>query len=173
MSKQGRIPFEPNSNKKAKEPKKTASPPVASERAGKQNNARQNKNTVTPSNSKNLSSQDSLGIPEEVNRRIIRRAALFCGIPTAMGIGTFIASYIVVSRHIFDLPTSAVVLVSMLFLGIGVLGLSYGAISASWDVGRVGTWWGSDEFKKNFGYLKEAWKSQQQMAKAAKSSKDS
>jgi hypothetical protein len=53
----------------------------------------------------------------------------------------------------------------MLFLGLGVLGLSYGAISASWDVGRLGTWWGNEEFKKNFGYLKEAWKSQQQLTK--------
>ena len=178
MSKQGRIPFEPNSNKKAKEPKKTASPPVAKP-VVKQNADKKttvvSKSSSPSSNQSNTkkSSQDSLGIPEEVNRRIIRRAALFCGIPTSLGIGTFIASYIVVSRHIFDLPTSAVVLVSMLFLGIGVLGLSYGAISASWDVGRVGTWWGSDEFKKNFGYLKEAWKSQQQMSRAAKSSKNS
>ncbi len=165
-SKQERIPFEPNNrNKKAKEPKKTASPPVA-----KQDTA---KPTSSKKTSPQASSQNSLGIPEEVNRRIIRRAALFCGIPTALGIGTFIASYIIVSRHIFDLPTTAVVLVSMLFLGIGVLGLSYGAISASWDEGRVGTWWGSDEFKKNFGHLKEAWKSQQQIAKAAKGSRNS
>ena len=59
----------------------------------------------------------------------------------------------------------------MLFLGIGVLGLSYGAISASWDEGRIGSWWGGEEFSKNFGHLSGAWKSQQQTVQAAQKSK--
>ncbi len=103
-------------------------------------------------------SQKSIGIPDVVNKRMVRRAALFCGIPTALGILTFIASYILVSQHIWELPNSAVVLVSMLFFGIGVLGLSYGAISASWDEDRVGSWWGWQEFTKNFSALQNAWK---------------
>jgi hypothetical protein len=152
-----RIPFEPNNrNKKVKEAKKPQStPPIVAK-----------KSSVTPSS--NVKGGNSLGIPDEVNRRIIRRAALFCGIPTGLGLTTFIVSYFLVSRHIVDLPTSAVVLLSMLFLGIGVVGLSYGAISASWDEGRVGSWWGSEEFKKNFGYLSEAWKAQKQIVKANK-----
>jgi hypothetical protein len=152
-----RIPFEPNNrNKKVKEAKKPQpTPPIVAK-----------KSSVTPSS--NVKRSNSLGIPDEVNRRIIRRAALFCGIPTGLGLTTFIVSYFLVSRHIVDLPTSAVVLLSMLFLGIGVVGLSYGAISASWDEGRVGSWWGSEEFKKNFGYLSEAWKAQKQIVKANK-----
>ncbi|MBD2187974.1 PAM68 family protein [Pseudanabaena mucicola] len=150
-----RIPFEPNNrNKKSKEAKKPSIAPVAVKKS-----SADTKPTGKRSN--------SLGIPDEVNRRIIRRAALFCGIPTGLGLATFFVSYILVSKHIIDLPTSAVVLVSMLFLGIGVAGLSYGAISASWDEGRVGSWWGGEEFKKNFGYLTEAWKSQQQIARAS------
>jgi len=105
-------------------------------------------------------SQKSMGIPDVVNKRLVRRAALFCGIPTALGILTFVVSYMLVSRHIFELPNSAVVLVSMLFFGIGVLGLSYGAISASWDEERVGSWWGWQEFIKNFSALQNAWKQQ-------------
>ncbi|ELS31572.1 MULTISPECIES: PAM68 family protein [Pseudanabaena] len=157
-----RIPFEPNNrNKKAKEPKKAPVAPAA-------------KAIVKPviSNTSKSKSSNSLGIPDEVNRRIVRRAALFCGIPTGMGLTTFIVSYFLVSKHIVDLPTSAVVLLSMLFLGIGVLGLSYGAISASWDEGRIGSWWGGEEFKKNFGHLTEAWKSQQQLVKASQQSKN-
>jgi hypothetical protein len=150
-----RIPFEPNNrNKKSKEAKKPPVSPVAVKKS--------NADTKPTGNRSN-----SLGIPDEVNRRIIRRAALFCGIPTALGLATFFVSYILVSKHVIDLPTSAVVLVSMLFLGIGVAGLSYGAISASWDEGRLGSWWGGEEFKKNFGYLTEAWKSQQQIARAS------
>ncbi len=161
-STENRIPFEPNKqNKKAKEAKKLPSVPV------KVNKPNQSGSSTTNSNGKN----DSLGIPDEVNRRIARRVALFCGVPTVLGISTFIVSYILVSKHIVDLPTSAVVLLSMLFLGIGVVGLSYGAISASWDEGRVGSWWGSEEFKKNFGHLSAAWKSQQQIVKADQQSK--
>ncbi|PZO36683.1 MAG: DUF3464 domain-containing protein [Pseudanabaena frigida] len=154
-----RIPFEPNNrSKKAKEAKKLPTAPVVANKSKSKANS--------------SVKQDSQDIPDEVNRRIIRRSALFCGIPTGLGITTFFVSYILVSRHIVDLPTSAVVLLSMLFLGIGVLGLSYGAISASWDEGRIGSWWGGDEFKKNFGHLKEAWKSQQQIVKAAQQSKN-
>ncbi len=152
-----RIPFEPNNrSKKTKELKKVPSTTVSK------------KQVNTPPKPKS----ESQGIPDEINRRITRRAALFCGIPTGLGLTTFVVSYILVSKHILDLPTSAVVLLSMLFLGIGVLGLSYGAISASWDEGRVGSWWGYDEFRKNFGHLSEAWKSQQQIARAAQKSKD-
>jgi hypothetical protein len=160
-----RIPFEPNNRSKkakAKEPKKAPVAPVSANVSSPKT-----KISSTPIPKRN----DPLGIPEEVNRRIIRRAALFCGIPTGLGIATFVVSYILVSRHIVDLPTSAVVLVSMLFLGLGVVGLSYGAISASWDEGRIGSWWGNEEFKKNFGYLREAWKSQKQLVKANQGSK--
>jgi len=166
-SKESRIPFEPNNrNKKAKEPQKASSAPVIATKAS----ANVGKNINPAPNAKINSKRDS-GIPDEVNRRIARRVAIFCGVPTALGLTTFVVSYFLVSKHIVDLPTSAVVLLSMLFLGIGVVGLSYGAISASWDEGRVGSWWGSEEFKTNFGHLREAWRSQQQLAKASQVSK--
>ena len=184
MSKSDRLPFEPNSrNKKSKDVNKPsesseAKPTSSTKNSSTNKNAKVTNKTVSkptsqasPSKNKvssvktSTSKRDSLGIPDEVNRRIIRRAALFCGIPTALGLSTFVISYFLVSKHIVDLPTSAVVLLSMLFLGMGVLGLSYGAISASWDVGRVGSWWGGEEFKKNFGYLTEAWKAQKQIVK--------
>lgn len=153
-----RIPFEPNNrSKKTKESRKSPSTPVTAA-----TNV-QKSTTITDSKAKR---SDSLGIPDEVNRRIARRVGLFCGIPTGLGLTTFIVSYFLVSKHIVDLPTSAVVLLSMLFLGIGVVGLSYGAISASWDESRVGSWWGAEEFKTNFGHLRGAWKSQQQLVKA-------
>ncbi|MEI6329997.1 MAG: PAM68 family protein [Pseudanabaena sp.] len=170
-SKESRIPFEPNNrNKKAKDPKKASSAPVIATKAS----ANVGKNISPAPNTKpqaKVNSKRDSGIPDEVNRRIARRVAVFCGIPTGLGLTTFVVSYFLVSKHIVDLPTSAVVLLSMLFLGIGVVGLSYGAISASWDEGRVGSWWGADEFKTNFGHLREAWRSQQQLVKASQVSK--
>ncbi|PZU99893.1 MAG: DUF3464 domain-containing protein [Pseudanabaena sp.] len=165
MNKPNRIPFEPSKrSKKIKEVKKQVAPTTPTPKKVSATKSNGDKAIAKP--------KDSLGIPDEVNRRIVRRAALFCGIPTSLGLTTFIVSYVLVSKHIVDLPTSAVVLLSMLFLGIGVVGLSYGAISASWDEGRLGSWWGGDEFKKNFGYLRSAWKSQQQTVKVSQAPKD-
>ncbi len=131
-----RIPFEPTGKGKKKKVEK-----------------QKNQSAPQPSSS-------NLQIPQEVNNRIVRRMALFCGVPTSLGFATFIASYIVVTNHWFELPNTAVVLVSMACLGLGVLGLTYGALSASWEEGRLGGWFGWPEFRQNFGNLLEAWKSQ-------------
>ncbi|PSB30686.1 PAM68 family protein [Stenomitos frigidus] len=105
-------------------------------------------------------------IPEVVNRRMVSRAAKFCGIPTAGALLTFVVSYVLIANDFFKPPTVVVLLVSLGFFGLGVLGLSYGPLSASWDEERVGHWLGWDEFKLNFGRLQETWK-------AAKYEKDS
>ena len=131
-----RIPFEPPGKGKKKKIEKQKNQPAAP------------------------ASQANLQIPPEVNSRIVRRMALFCGIPTSLGFATFIASYIIVTNHWFELPNTAVVLISMACLGLGVLGLTYGALSASWEEGRLGGWFGWQEFQQNFGNLLEAWKSQ-------------
>jgi hypothetical protein len=133
-----RLPFEPTGKGKKKKIEKQSDRPAPS------------------------ASKANLQIPPEVNSRIVRRMALFCGIPTLCGFSTFIASYIIVSNKWFDLPNTAVVLVSMAFLGTGVLGLTYGALSASWEEGRVGGWFGWQEFQQNFGNLRAAWKAQRQ-----------
>lgn len=87
-----------------------------------------------------------------------RRMAFFCGVPTTLGMFSFVGSYYVVTHDIFKLPNVAVLLVSMGFFGLGVLGLSYGIFSASWDEERVGSWLGNEEFATNFGRTIAAWK---------------
>lgn len=149
-----RLPFEPGQNRK-KQPKKPAQPPAtkATKESAKQANA---KSSVTQ--------RAFTGVPEEVSKRMARRMAFFCGIPTILGMLTFIVSYFIVSQHVFKLPTVAVLLVSLGFFGLGVLGLSYGALSASWDEGRVGTWFGWNEFRVNWGRAIDSWKEARQKA---------
>jgi Photosynthesis affected mutant 68 len=132
-----RIPFEPTGKGKKKKVEKQKNQPA------------------TPV------SRADLQIPQEVNGRIVRRMALFCGIPTSLGFATFIASYVIVTNHWFELPNTAVVLLSMGCLGLGVLGLTYGALSTSWEENKLGSWFGWQEFQQNFGNIVEAWKSQQ------------
>lgn len=103
-------------------------------------------------------------IPEIVNRRMVSRAAFFCGVPSVFAILTFVVSYLAIANDVFKPPTTAVLLVSLGFFGLGVLGLSYGPLSASWDEERVGNALGFGEFKLNFGRLRESWRA----AKAAK-----
>ena len=141
-SKRNRLPFEPKSKKKPK------STPAQAVKAS------------TPQNATNPEDANAklTAIPKTVSKRMVRRMALFSGIPTAMGIGSFFAFYWVVSQAWFEVPTSAVLLVSMGLFGLGVLGLSYGILSASWDEHRLGGLWGWDEFKVNFSRMTSAWR---------------
>lgn len=107
------------------------------------------------------------GIPDSVSRRMVKRMAVFSGIPTALGMSTFVISYFIVSRGIYDLPTYAVLLVSLGFFGLGVAGLSYGAVSASWDEETLGSPLGWSEFTTNLGRMTGAWKAARQEARDA------
>jgi len=135
------LPFEPKRRKASmpKAPKKPPSRPTAQ---------------APP---KKRGRRSSIGIPDAVNKRMIRRMATFCGIPTALGVSTFFGSYLAVINGV-DLPNAVVFLISLGFFGIGVLGLSYGALSTSWDEEKVGGILGIDEFRVNFKRMAAAWK---------------
>lgn len=139
-----RLPFEPR--QKRKKTAKTQPEPTPSK--------------TTPKNNKQApASRESMAIPEAVSKRMVRRMALLCGIPTALGIATFFGSYFLVTNIGLKLPNVAVVLVSMGFFGLGVLGLTYGVLSASWDEEIPGTKLGWQEFTINLGRMTSAWRS--------------
>jgi hypothetical protein len=75
---------------------------------------------------------------------------------------TFVVSYFIVTKGVFKLPNSAVLLVSLGFFGLGVIGLSYGLLSASWDEERPGSLLGFEEFSTNLGRMTDAWKAARQ-----------
>jgi Photosynthesis affected mutant 68 len=141
------LPFEPATNKKAKEPKRPAKrPPVI-----------MNKPQRDPAKA-----ADSR-IPEHVSQRMIKRAVVTCGIPTMMGIGVFIGAYFLALNGL-RLPNVVVLLVSMGCLGLGVMGLTYGILSASWEDAE-GSFWGLNEFKINFDRMKAGYKANKEMRK--------
>jgi Photosynthesis affected mutant 68 len=148
-----RIPFERTPTRK-KPTKQATTPKILPKTSAKSEKQRSN----SPANAAFAS------IPESVSKRMAKRAALFCGIPTVLGMSTFVISYFIVSKGIYKLPPVAVLLVSLGFFGLGVIGLSYGAFSASWDEGRLGNWLGLGEFRTNFGRTIESWKAAQRKA---------
>lgn len=103
--------------------------------------------------------REEMQIPDVVSRRMAGRMAFFCGVPTSLGMLTFVVSYFVVTKGLFKLPNSAVLLISLGFFGLGVIGLSYGLLSASWDEEHPGSLLGFEEFSTNFRRLTDAWKS--------------
>lgn len=152
-SSKDRLPFEPRQTKK-KTPKQAPAAPAA--QATVKTEPRR-----SPKNDADLSV-----IPEAVSKRMIRRMALFCGIPTALGISSFVVSYYIVSQEILELPTIAVLLVSLGCFGLGVVGLSYGILSTSWDENRVGSILGAEEFATNLGRMVQAWKANKREARS-------
>jgi Photosynthesis affected mutant 68 len=168
-----RIPFEPIKRKKKaveKASSKEGKPQNPVKSTGK--TLPKSKLNITPQSAKSQNiaknkSNNSNGIPKTVSDRMIRRSFLFCGIPTGLGFAILIASYVVVSQHIFELPNTLVLLASLSLTGVGVIGLSYGALSASWDENRLGSWLGAAEFQKNFSYLTAAWKNQNSLQRSS------
>ncbi len=167
-----RLPFEPVANrkktaKKSTEPE-TANVAVEPKSTDKQPKANKIGKTAKPvlepkSADKQVKTskteKQAQSIPEVVSKRMISRIAVFCGLPTILGISTFFVSYLIVSKGLFDLPNTAVLLVSMGCFGLGVLGLSYGVLSASWDEEISGSILGWEEFNINFGRMREGWRS--------------
>ena len=153
-----RLPFEPRTKRK-KAPKSQPAPTSSKKATEKENSqplkATKKQNTQTVSN-------ESTSIPEVVSKRMARRMALFSGAPTVLGMATFVISYVLVTKVGVKLPNVAVVLVSMGFFGLGVLGLTYGVLSASWDEDVLGTKLGWPEFKTNLGRMTAAWRSARQ-----------
>ncbi|PPT07520.1 hypothetical protein CKA32_004572 [Geitlerinema sp. FC II] len=157
-----RLPFEPGKKRKAKAKKASSkSERESSPRPAKSDPARSPSESSAPTSSQAdvRSSAKQAGIPDAVGRRMLARVGLFSGTPTLLGVFSLVGSYFVVSREWFPLPNVAVLLVSMGCFGLGVLGVSYGVLSASWDEDDEGTKLGIQEFQTNFGRLREAWRS--------------
>ena len=86
----------------------------------------------TSENTKSRRKRESF-IPKPVANRMARRVIFTTGIPTLLGMGVFILSYIVIVKGIAEIPPSLTLTSSALFFFIGLVGLSYGILSASWE----------------------------------------
>lgn len=138
------LPFEPKSSKRRGDQTSSSSPSPSK------------KASSEVKSSQKISSENTkadAGIPEVVSRRMIRRMAVFAGVPTVLGMSSFVVAYILLSRNIVEFPNVVVLLVSLGFFGLGTLGLSYGVLSASWQEDMEGSLLGMGEFSVNFRRL--------------------
>ncbi|KAL4425387.1 hypothetical protein ABPG75_009403 [Micractinium tetrahymenae] len=92
-------------------------------------------------------------VPEAVTNRMLRRVILFMGAPVFTGILLFPFFYWLKVKQDVDLPSWVPYLASSLTFGGGLLGISYGIMSASWDPRREGSLLGWTEFQANVPLL--------------------
>ena len=97
------------------------------------------------------------GIPKYVADRMARRIFFTTGIPTILGMSVFVVSYIIVSRNIAEIPPSSTIAISAMFFLLGLAGLSYGILSASWDK-EPGSFFGIENIPMNIQRAKAAFK---------------
>ena len=100
-------------------------------------------------------------IPRYVADRMARRVAVFTGLPSFAGMGVFVASYFVVTRGIADIPPGATLVGSGFFFILGLVGLSVGVLTASWDK-EPGSILGFENFKPNVKRMRESIRAQKQ-----------
>ena len=104
-----------------------------------------------------LPKKTSSGIPKYVADRMARRIFFTAGIPTIMGMSVFVVSYIIVTKNIAEIPPSSTIAISALFFLLGLAGLSFGILSASWDE-EPGSFFGIENIPMNIQRAKAAFK---------------
>ncbi len=103
-------------------------------------------------------------IPKPIANRMARRIALTTGLPTFSGMGIFVGSYLIVSKGIAEIPPGITLLSSAACFLTGLLGLSYGILSASWDE-SPGSFLGFENIRPNIGRVRSAFKENKQVEK--------
>lgn len=111
----------------------------------------------TASTGRAASTSNPQVVPPAVANRMARRVAIATGIPTLLGMATFVVSYLVVSKGLLDIPPAITLVTSGGFFLLGLVGLSYGVLSASWEV-APGSLLGFEQIGLNVSRLRGSFK---------------
>lgn len=146
-----RLPFEPKGKRKKAQPEKSQSVADTPTQAATAKSSNQfSQRSPSPS--------DETSIPEVISRRMLRRMLYFSGIPVILGIFVFFVSYVLIVQGIAALPNVVVLLTTLACFGLSVVGLSYGALSASWEEDALGSLIGFEQFQVNVRRLLASWR---------------
>lgn len=100
----------------------------------------------------------SAAIPEQVAMRMGKRMLPFVGIPLFGLMGTFVLFWYLATYKGMEFQPALVAFSTVGVLGVGLLGITYSVISASWDPEEEGSLLGVDEFKTNVGNIQDGLK---------------
>ena len=103
-----------------------------------------------------LATDPSVGaVPELVANRMITRIAVLAGVPVFGGLAIFVGAFFYAKKFDIVLQPSIVAYATQAPFILGLLGITYGILSASWDVEEPGSFWGFKEAKINFSRIQE------------------
>lgn len=94
-------------------------------------------------------------VPEAVSKRMLGRMVPLFSVPFVLGIGTFVGLYLYGAKTGTIMQPGVVAYVTWAPFLAGLLGLSYGVLSASWDEEVEGSFLGFEEFSTNVGRILE------------------
>jgi len=92
-------------------------------------------------------------VPDAVANRMITRMALFGGLPVFGGIGVFVWFYLQATKSDNVFQPTAVAAATTVPWVLGLFGIGFGALSASWDEDEPGSALGFAEIQLNVGRL--------------------
>lgn len=93
-------------------------------------------------------------IPERVAMRMGKRMIPFVGLPLFGGMGLFVAFWYFATYRDVEFQPAIVAASTIALLVVGLLGITYSLMSASWDDDRDGSALGFDELSKNVDSIK-------------------
>lgn len=93
-------------------------------------------------------------IPEKVAQRMGKRMLPFVGIPLFGAMGAFIGFWYMATYRDMEFQPVLVAGTTIALLAIGLVGITYSMMSASWDPEREGSVLGTDEFSRNIDNIK-------------------
>jgi hypothetical protein len=97
-------------------------------------------------------------IPEKVAQRMGKRMLPFVGIPLFGVMGTFVTFWYLATYKNYEFQPALVAFSTIGILGLGLLGITYSVMSASWDVEEEGSALGWEEFQKNLNSIQDGLK---------------
>jgi hypothetical protein len=103
-------------------------------------------------------SPDAAVIPEVVAQRMGKRMLPFVGIPLFGGMGAFVGFWYFATYKNVEFQPALVAFSTIAILAVGLLGITYSVMSASWDEDEEGSFLGTEQFSKNLESIKDGLK---------------
>jgi hypothetical protein len=97
-------------------------------------------------------------IPERVAQRMGARMLPFVGLPFFLGMGVFVGFWYMATYRNLEYQPALVAASTIVVLLLGLVGITYSILSASWDPDREGSLLGTDEFSKNIENIRDGLK---------------
>lgn len=97
-------------------------------------------------------------VPELVADRMLGRIIAFFGIPVFGGLAVFVGAFFYSKKYDVVVPPNLIAYATQAPFILGLVGITYGILSASWEPEEEGSWLGFTEFNINLQRIRDGLK---------------